>query len=56
MVEQILKNPDVGILPKLLSAPVIALIYAGAFGSVFWLDLVYALAVAMLIPNLLTIW
>lgn len=56
MVEQLLKNPDVGILPKLLSAPVIALIYAGAFGSVFWLDLVYASAVAMLIPNLLTIW
>ncbi|MCI8430618.1 MAG: DUF3267 domain-containing protein [Lachnospiraceae bacterium] len=54
MVEQILKNPKVSILPKILSAPVIALIYAGAFGSIFWLDLVYAAAVAMLIPNLLT--
>ena len=55
MVRQILKNPNVGILPKILSAPVIALIYAGAFGSIFWLDLIYATAVAMLIPNLLAI-
>ena len=54
MVEQILKNKNVGILPRILSAPVIGLIYLGAFGSIFWLDLVYAAAVAMLIPNLLT--
>ena len=54
MVEQILKNKNVGILPRILSAPVIVLIYLGAFGSIFWLDLVYAAAVAMLIPNLLT--
>ena len=52
MVEQILKNKNVGILPRILSAPVIGLIYLGAFGSIFWLDLVYAAAVAMLIPNL----
>lgn len=54
MVDHILKNQNVGLLPKILSAPVIGLIYLGAFGSVFWLDLVYAAAVAMLIPNLLT--
>lgn len=53
MIDQILKNPEVGILPKILSAPAVRLIYAGAFGSIFWLDLVYAAAVAMLIPNLL---
>ena len=53
MIDQILKNPEVGILPKILSAPAVGLIYAGAFGSIFWLDLVYAAAVAMLIPNLL---
>ncbi len=56
MVTQILKNPGVGILPKILSAPVIGLIYVGAFGSIFWLDLIYAAAVAMLIPNLLTMF
>lgn len=55
MVRQILKNKNVGIFPKILAAPVIGLIYAGAIGSIFWLDLVYAAAVAMLIPNLLTI-
>ena len=53
MVEYLLKNSQVGILPKILAAPVIGLIYAGAFGSIFWLDLIYAGAVAMLIPNLL---
>ena len=54
MLDRILKNPNVGLIPKILSAPVIGLIYIGAFGSVFWLDLIYAAAVAMLIPNLLT--
>lgn len=54
MVRQILKNEKIGILPKILCAPVIALIYIGAVGSIFWLDLAYAVAVAMLIPNLLT--
>ena len=54
MVTQILKNPNVGILPKILLSPVIGLIYVGAVGSIFWLDLIYATAVAMLIPNLLT--
>lgn len=55
MVEQILKNEQVGIPAKLLSAPVVGLIYLGAVGSVFWLDLFYATGVAMLIPNLLVL-
>lgn len=55
MVDEILKNPEVGFIPKILSAPFILLIYIGAIGSVFWLDLIYAAAVAMLIPNLI-VW
>lgn len=53
MVRQILKNKEVGIIPKILSAPIIGLIYIGAIGSVFWLDAIYAAAVSLLLPNLL---
>lgn len=53
MVDGILRNERVGILPKILAAPFVLLVYIGAIGSVFWLDAIYAGAVAMLIPNLL---
>ncbi|HWT74076.1 MAG TPA: metalloprotease family protein [Mobilitalea sp.] len=53
MVNQILKNKNVGILPKILAAPFVLLVYAGAIGSVFWLDAIYAAVVAMLLPNII---
>ncbi|WP_058301925.1 metalloprotease family protein [Gorillibacterium timonense] len=53
MVSGILKNKKVGILPKVISAPFILLVYVGAIGSVVWLDAVYAVAVAMVVPDLL---
>ena len=53
MVQQILKNKKVGIIPKILTAPFVGLVYIGAVGSVVWLDAVYAAVVAMLLPNLL---
>jgi len=53
IVEQVLKNKEVDIFFKILTAPVIFLIYLGAYGSVVWLDAVYAVAVAMLLPKLL---
>lgn len=53
LVQNILKNKNVGIIPKILTAPIIGLIYAGAVGSFFWLDALYAAAVAMVLPNLL---
>lgn len=58
MVNRILKNPEVGMAAKVLSAPFIGLVYVGAIGSMMWLDLIYAMAVAMIIPNLLVrlIW
>ena len=49
----ILKNPEVNVIWKILSAPFIGLIYLCAVGSFFWLDLLYAVAVGMLVPNLL---
>lgn len=42
-------------LTKLIAVPVIGVIYLGALGSVIWLDLLYGVAVAMLLPNVV-IW
>ncbi len=52
LYQSVLKNPDVPIIAKILVAPVIGLIYVGAIGSMFWLDLGYAIAVAMLAPRI----
>lgn len=37
---------------RLIGTPLVMLIYAGALGSVMWLDLAYGVAVAMLVPKL----
>jgi hypothetical protein len=39
-----------------LAMPIVAFIYLGAIGSVFWLDLLYGVALVMLIPNALIGW
>jgi len=44
---------DVNILAKIVGAPLVVVIYVGAIGSVVWLDLIYGVAVAMLLPSLL---
>jgi type III secretory pathway component EscS len=46
LVASVLKNKEVRWYAKALVAPVVGLIYAGAIGSMFWLDLAYAVAVA----------
>lgn len=38
---------------KVVGVPVVGLVYVGALLSVFWIDLVYGIAVAGLLPNLL---
>lgn len=53
MVARILKNPDVSILWKVLAAPFIGIIYVFSIGSMFWLDLIYAMAMGLLLPELL---
>ena len=55
MVQNILKNPDVNPAVKIITAPVIGLIYLGAIGSMMWLDLIYAVFMAMVLPNLI-VW
>lgn len=53
MINSILKNKEVGILAKIVTAPFIVLIYLGALGSYFWLDLIYGIGMSMILPNLL---
>ncbi|MEH2957468.1 metalloprotease family protein [Candidatus Merdisoma sp. JLR.KK006] len=50
MINRILKDPDVSLLWKVIAAPFVGLIYVCSIGSIFWLDLLYAAVLAMLIP------
>jgi hypothetical protein len=38
---------------KIIAVPLVGLVYAGALGSMFWLDLLYGVAIAGLLPNLI---
>lgn len=49
----VVKDKDTSLWVKLVGYPVVGLIYIGSFGSFFWLDLAYGIAVAVLLPNLL---
>lgn len=53
LAASILKNKEVNIFARILIAPIIGLIYLGAFGSVVWLDLGYALLIAHTLPSLI---
>ncbi|MGE5397438.1 MAG: metalloprotease family protein [Chitinophagales bacterium] len=48
-----IKNKETPILTKIVATPIIIIIFICAVGSVVWLDLIYGLAVTMLIPNLI---
>lgn len=39
---------------RLLGTPLVGLIFLGALGSVFWLDLAYGMAVAVILPWVIT--
>lgn len=47
------KSKDTNLAIKIITAPIVLLIYAGAIGSIIWLDLVYGIAVSTLIPYLI---
>ncbi|MDR5587049.1 MULTISPECIES: metalloprotease family protein [Clostridium] len=55
MIESILKNKEVSIIFKILVTPVIGLIYIGAYGSIVWLDLIYAIVISILLPQILVL-
>jgi len=52
LIQSIMKNSDVNVLVKIITAPFIGLIYIGAVGSVVWLDLFYGIGMSMLLPRL----
>ncbi|MHB9131404.1 MAG: DUF3267 domain-containing protein [Armatimonadota bacterium] len=41
---------------KLLSIPLVGTLYLFALGSIFWLDVIYGVAVAVILPPLLVHW
>ncbi len=45
------KDTEGNLLLKTVCYPIIILINLGAFGSIFWLDLIYGFAVAALLPD-----
>ena len=48
-----IKEEDTPLWIRIIGYPVVGLIYLGALGSFFWLDLLYGVAVAVGLPNLL---
>jgi hypothetical protein len=38
---------------KITGYPIVGIIYLGAIGSFFWLDLIYGVAIAIGLPNLI---
>ena len=45
------EKPETPFATKLIAGPVVLLIYLGALGSMIWLDVLYGVLVAMLLPN-----
>jgi hypothetical protein len=38
---------------RVIAVPIVGLIYIGAIGSMFWLDLIYGVGIAVLVPHLI---
>jgi hypothetical protein len=43
-------QPEVNIAYKIITVPLVGLLYLGALGSIFWLDAIYGIAVVTIIP------
>lgn len=50
---QSIKHEGAPLVVRALATPIVVLIYLGAFGSIFWLDLLYGAGVALLGPTVL---
>jgi len=53
VIWETMKEGSTPIWVKIIGYPVVGLIYLGALGSFFWLDLLYGVGVAVGLPNLL---
>lgn len=50
---KIVENNDAPFVVRLIAAPISGIIFLGAIGSIFWLDLFYGIGVAIFVPNLI---
>ena len=41
------------ILPRLVGTPLVIIVFAGAIGSVFWLDAIYGICLVLAVPKLM---
>jgi preprotein translocase subunit Sss1 len=46
-------RPGVNTFYKIITVPLVGLLYLGAIGSVFWLDVIYGVGVIMALPTVL---
>jgi hypothetical protein len=46
-------RPGIHAAYKIITVPIVGLLYIGAIGSVFWLDAVYGMGVIMFLPTIL---
>jgi hypothetical protein len=53
VIWEAMKEESTPVWVKIIGYPVVGLIYLGALGSFFWLDLLYGIGVAVGLPNLL---
>lgn len=53
LYKSVINNKSVALPVKMIILPFIGLICIGAYGSIVWLDLLYAVGAGMLIPNLI---
>jgi len=53
VIWEMVKSEDTSVLVKIVGYPVVGLIYLGAIGSFFWLDLAYGVGVAVGLPRLI---
>ncbi len=52
----VMSDENSNLLTKIIVTPIVGFIYLGAFGSLFWLDAIYGVAVAYGLPKLLVHW
>jgi len=48
-----INEKDTPLWIKIIGYPVVGLIYIGSLGSMFWLDLIYGVAIAVFLPKLI---
>jgi hypothetical protein len=53
VIWQALNDKDTNWLVRIVGYPIVGIIYLGALGSFFWLDLLYGYTVAVLLPKLI---